>query len=124
MSQFDRSELVVLAELSYKNNLFNDAIGYMKEIIKMSTSLKYDERECLLWSYNKLKEPFYDIFYSSKKSNLNEKLQRELQSKAKTAINRICDEFIELLGSYWVRRDGSNESVAHYLSGISIRQKS
>ena len=114
MSQFDRSELVVLAELSYKNNLFNDAICHMKEAIKMSTPLGYDERECLLWSYNKLKEPFYDIFYSSKKSNLNKKLRGELQTKAQTAINRISDEFIELLDSYWVKRDESKDAVAHY----------
>ena len=39
MSQFDRSELVSLAEKCYENGCHEDVIRYMKEVIKMATIL-------------------------------------------------------------------------------------
>ena len=47
-------------------------------------------------------------------ANLDENLRTVLQTKAETAISRLCDEAIELLDSYWVKRDESKEAVAHY----------
>ena len=130
MSQFDKSELVSLAKLPFQNGHFNDVIIYMKEVINMGTPLKFNESLFILSRYYRLKNPFLDtlnsckcsnleekyvnIYYYSETSNLNEKLLRELQIKAKTAINRISDEAIELLDSYWVKRDDSYEAIAHY----------
>ena len=114
MSEFDRSELITLAESCYQNGLYSDAIGYMKEVIKMGTPLNFHERVLIFDSYMQLNKPFCNTFYSWENSNLNDKLRTELQTKSKTAINRICDEAIELLDSYWVKRDNINEAVADY----------
>ena len=114
MSQFDRSELVSLAESCYQNDVFRDVIDYMKEVIKMGTPLNFYERILTFDSYSLLIKPFFNNFYSWQNSNLNDKLRTELQTKARTAINRICDEAIQLLDSYWVKRDDSNEAVTHY----------
>ena len=114
MSQFDRSELVSLAELCYQNDNCINAISYLKEVIKMGTPLTFRERIFIFDSFNSLKQPFFDTYNSSKGSKLNEKLRGELQTKAKTATNRISDECIELLDSYWVKRDDSNDAIAHY----------
>ena len=92
----------------------------MKEVIKMGTPLNFKERLFILSSYYYLKQPFWNTFYSLANSNVNEKLRGELQTKAQTAINRISDEFIELLDSYWVKRDESNEAVADYKSFKAI----
>ena len=89
MSQFSRSELVSLAELCYHNYLFNDAISYMKEVMKMGFPLNYRERLYIFGSYLSLKKPLLNTYYSYEGSNLNEKLREELQTKEKTAINRI-----------------------------------
>ena len=43
MSQFDRSELVSLAEICYENGRYEDVISYMKEVIKMGTPLNSKE---------------------------------------------------------------------------------
>ena len=41
MFQFDRSELVSLAESCDQNRNYVDVIDYMKEVIKMGTPLNY-----------------------------------------------------------------------------------
>ena len=114
MSQFDRSELVTLAELSYRNGHFSDVIGYIKEIFKKGTPVSYKEERLVVDSCILLKQPFFNTLNFCDDSNLDEKIRGELQTKAKTAINRISNEAIELLDSYWVKRDDSNEAVAHY----------
>ena len=112
MSQFDRSELVSLAEICYENGRHEDAISYMKEIIKMGTPLNSEERDMVFYSYCKLVVPYIDSIISCDDSNVNEKLQIEISQKAKLVTNRICDEAIELLDSYWIKRDTNVEAVA------------
>ena len=114
MSQFDRSELVSLADFYFKNKHYSDVLGCMKKVIKMGTPLNFQERILIFDSYYWLKDPFYKTLRASKGSKLTEQLSEEVQTKAKTAITRICDEAIELLDSYWIKRDDSNEAVAHY----------
>ena len=58
---------------------------------------------------------------SCEEPNLNENVLGELQAKAKTAIDRICDESNELLDNYWVKRDDSNEAVADYRSFLATQ---
>ena len=58
MSQFDRSELVSLAESCYENDVFRDVINYMKEVIKMGTPLNFKERSLIFDSYHWLKDQF------------------------------------------------------------------
>ena len=121
MSQFDRSKLVSLADLCYQNGLYNDAIGYMKEVIQLGAPLNYEERLTIFWSYNMLKRPFYDILYSCKDLNLNNYIRIELLTKAATAINRICDEAIELFNTCWIKRDDSKEAVADYKTYVALQ---
>ena len=45
----------------------------------------------------------------------------ELQTKAKTAINSLCDEVIELLDGYRVKRDDSIEAVVDYKTYLAIQ---
>ena len=93
----------------------------MKEVIKMATLLNYGERQIIFWCYTKLKQPFYDILNSCEESNLNDNIRIELQTKAKTAINKMCDEVIELLDDYWIKRDDSNEAVAEYKAFLAAQ---
>ena len=72
-------------------------------------------------SYIKLKKPFYELLDSCEEPNLIENVLGELQAKAKTAIDRICDESNELLDNYWVKRDDSNEAVADYRSFLATQ---
>ena len=121
MSQFDRSELVSLAECYFQNGAYNDVIGYMKKVIEMVTPLNFHEKGLVFDSYNSLKKPYINTYYPFNRCSLNEKLSREVRKKSDTAINRICDEAIELLNSYLVERDVSNEAVAH-CKGYIARQ--
>ena len=121
MSQFDRSELVSLAEYSFDKKLYNDVISYMKEVLIKETPLNFEERALINDSYMCMKDPFVKSYNSCHLSNLDEKLREGLQTKAKTAINRICDEANELLDSYWVKRDNSKEAVADY-TGVKAFQ--
>ena len=123
MPQFDRSELVSLAELSFQNGLFNDVITYMKQVIKMGTPLNCDERQIIFWSYIELKRPFYDVLDSYKDLNLSDNVRRELKTKAKEEINRIRDEVIKLLESYWVKGDDSNEAVTDYKTYLAVQHR-
>ena len=114
MSQLSRSELVSLFEACYQKQLYDDAINHMKQVIKMSTPLSCDERQKLFWCYIKLKQPFYDLEHSSKNLGLSEKARSEKRAKAESGITKICDQAIELMESYWVKRDASYEAVADY----------
>lgn len=114
MSQFDRSELVCLSEKCHQKHLYRDAINYMKEAIKMSAPLNFDERQILFQCFNGLKQPYYDLNESCGDPNLSEKVRRELKAKAESGITRICEEAIELLNNYRIKRDESKEAVADY----------
>ena len=121
MSQIRRTELVSLAESCFEKKHFTDVIGYMKKVVKMKTPLNFYERSLLLNSYDDLKEPFFNTYNSCECSSLNEKLREELQKCAKTAINRISDEAIELLDSQWVKNDTSFEALAHYRGSRAVQ---
>ena len=46
--------------------------------------------------------------------SVDAKLQIETNQKANAETNRICGEAIELLNSYWIKRDTNIESIAYY----------
>ena len=115
MSQFDRNELVNLAEKCSEKGCYEDVISYMKEVIKMGTPLNYKERNMVFYSYNDLILPYVNLYDSYKYSSYSdEKLRREINLKAQSVTNRISDEIIQLLNSYWIKRDTNIEAVAHY----------
>ena len=114
MSQFDRSELMSLAEICCKNGRYEDVISYMKEVVRMGTPLNLEERKVVFYSYDYLLQPYIDSIISCDNSCVEAKLQKEISQKAKSETNRICDEAIELLDSYWVKRDTNIEAVASY----------
>ena len=115
MSQFDRNELVNLAEKCSEKGCHEDVISYMKEVVKMGTPLNYKERNMVFYSYNELILPYVNLYDSYKYSSYSdEKLRREINLKAQSVTNRISDEIIQLLNSYWVKRDNNIKAVAHY----------
>ena len=115
MSQFDRSELVSLAERCYENNCHKDVISYMKKVIKMPTPLKYGERCILFYSYDYLILPYLDLYSSANNSSFpDEKLRKEIKLKAQSETNRLSNDAIRLLDSNEVKSDTSIEAVAHY----------
>ena len=63
MSEFDRSELITLAESCFQNGLFSDVTSYMKEVIKMGTPLSYNERRLTFDSYQILKKTIFNNYY-------------------------------------------------------------
>ena len=114
MSQYDRSELVSLAKICQENGRHEDVISYMKEVIKMGTPLNFEERGMVFYSYNELVLPYVNSVIYCDDSRVEAKLQKEISQKAKSETNRICDEAIELLDSYWIKRDTNIEAVADY----------
>ena len=114
ISQLSRSELVSLFEECYQNESYDDAINHMKEVIKMSTPLSCDQRQKLFWCYIYLKQPFYALEDSSENSTLSEKARSEKLAEAEYEITKINDQAIELMESYWVKRDVSFEAAADY----------
>ena len=115
MSQFDRSELVSLAKWFYEKDCYDDAISYMKEVINMATPLNYEERRIIFVGYINLIRPYVNLYVSPESSSLpDEKLRREINLKAQSETNRLFDDAIQLLNSYWVKRDTNIEAVAHY----------
>ena len=117
MSQFDKNELVSLAEICYENGRYEDVISYMKEVIKMGTPLNFKERGMLFYSYRELMLPYINSITTCDNSSVEAKLKIEISQKAKSETNRICVEAIELLDSYWIKRDTSNEAIADYKRG-------
>lgn len=81
MSQFDRSKLMSLAKTCRDNCRYEDVISFMKKVIKICTPFNFGERGLLLDSYQQLKQPY---LYSFDDSSLDEKLQREINLKAKS----------------------------------------
>ena len=114
MSQFDRSEFVSLAKTCYKSCRYEDVICYMKEVIKMGTPLNFEERIMLFYSYSQLELPYITSIISFDDSSVDEKLKIEISQKAKPETSKNCDEAIELLNSYWIKRDTNIEAVADY----------
>ena len=114
MSQFDRSEFVSLAKVCDESCRYEDVISYMKEVVKMGTPLNFEEREMLFYSYSQLALPYITSIISFDDSSVDAKLQIEINQKAKPETSRICNEAIELLNSYWIKRDTNIEAVADY----------
>ena len=114
MTKFSRDELISLSKICHKNNCHHDVISYMKEVIKMGTPLNFHEREMLFNSYDELIRPYMLSFDSSGESGVDEKLQKEINRKAKLKVNRLCNEVIKLLDSDCVKSDTSIEAFAHY----------
>ena len=114
MTQFNRNELISLAKICHENNRHQDAISYIKEVLKTGSPLNFHEREMLFKSYDKLIDPYVFSFDSSGKSGVDEKLQKEINRKAKLKVFRLCNEVIKLLDSDWVKSDTSIEAYAHY----------
>ena len=114
MSQFDRSELMCLSEQCHQKHLYKDAINYMKEAIKMSAPLNCDERQILFQCFIGLKQPYHDLNDACGDPNLSEKVRSEMKAKAENGITTICEEAIELLNNYRIKRDESKEAVADY----------
>ena len=113
MSQFDRSELVSLAKRCFEKKCYDDAISYMKEVINMATPLNYEERRIIFVGYNNLIHPYVNLYVSPENSSFpDEKLRREINSKAQSETNRLSDEIIQLLNQ--LKRDTNIEAVAHY----------
>ena len=101
MSQFDRSELVSLAERCFENDCYKDVIHYMKEIIKTGTPFNSIERHMIFLSYDKLILPYVNLYSIPEDSSFHdEKLLKEINLKAQSKANRVSDEAIELLDSY------------------------
>ena len=71
--------------MSLENGQFVDWISYMKEVIKMGTSLYYEERNLIFYSYGKLVEPHLRSFCPRCHTNVDDKLKRELELKPTTA---------------------------------------
>ena len=89
----------------------------------MGTPLNYEERTLIFYSYRKLVEPHLRSFCLRCHTNVDDNLKGELKLKSTTAINKICDEAIELLDSYWIKRDTNIEAVADYkkIRGINYK---
>lgn len=114
MSQFNRNDLISLANICHKNGLYHDAISYMKEVTKLGTPLNFEERDVLFRSCDKMIKPYVYSHDSSGKSGVDEKLQREINQKAKSKVYGLCDEVIQLLDSECVKSDTNIEAFAHY----------
>ena len=81
----------------------------------MATPLNYKERYMIFNSYERLLLPYVNLYVSPKHSSFSdEKLRREINFKAQSETNRISDDAIQLLNSYWIKRDTNIEAVAHY----------
>ena len=65
-------------------------------------------------SYIELVLPYIKSIILCDDSSVKAKIQNEISLKAKSETNRICDEAIELLDSYWIKRDTNIEAVADY----------
>ena len=115
MSNFDRKDLVSLAKISYDIGLYSDSIDYMKQVIKMSTPLNKDERNLLFFNYMEMIRHLEEVCQEKlDKKNVHERLHSELLDKVNLKHGKICDEAIELLDSYWIKRDKNLESVVDY----------
>ena len=115
MSQFDRIELVSLAERYFEKDCYKDVIHYMKEIIKTGTPFNSIERHMIFLSYDKLILPYVNLYAIPEDSSFpDEKLRREINLKAQSETYRISDDAIQLLNSYEVKRDTNIEAVIHY----------
>ena len=80
----------------------------------METPLNPEGRQILTYSYSALVLPYVNSIISCDALSVDAKLQIEINQKANTETNRICGEAIELLDSYWIKRDTNIESVADY----------
>ena len=114
MSDFDRKELISLATISHDVGLYNDSIDYWKQVIKMSTPLNYDERRSLYFNYKCMRENLSKCLDSLKCMSVENHLHLEIKHKLKSKYDKVCDECIELLECYWIKRDDNSEAVAHY----------
>ena len=111
MSQFDRSELVYLAEMCYKDLRYEDVISYMKGVIKMKTPRNFEERNMIFYSFTYLKQPFLRSYVYFNDSGVDQKLQKVIKKKAKIEINRICNEIFEFLDSTCIKIDTNTEAI-------------
>ena len=115
MSDFDRKDLISLAKMCLDLGLYNDSIDYMMLVIKMSTPLNKDERLILFRSYINMKKNLDSIRLKLlDKENVNESLRSQLLNKINMKHDKICDDSIGLIDSYWVKRDKNLESVVDY----------
>ena len=73
-------------------------------------------------SYIELVLPYIKSIILCDDSSVKAKIQNEISLKAKSETNRICDEAIELLDSYWIKRDTNIEAVADYKRLRAIQQ--
>lgn len=74
MSQFDKSEIVSLAKICYKNDRHEDVIRYINEVIKMGTLEHPEERQMLFCSNLQLILPFANSITDD--SDVEEKIRR------------------------------------------------
>ena len=114
MSDFDREELISLANVSHNLGLHEDSINYWKQVIKMSTPLNYDERGSVYSNYMCMRKNLYKCPDSLKCMSVENHLRLEIKHKLKSKYDKICDECIELFESYWIKRDENSEAVVDY----------
>ena len=114
MSDFDREELISLANVSHNLGLHEDSINYWKQVIKMSTPLNYDERGSVYSNYMCIRKNLYKCPDSLKCMSVENHLRLEIKHKLKSKYDKICDECIELFESYWIKRDENSEAVVDY----------
>ena len=115
MPDFDRKDLISLATICLDLGLFKDSIAYWKLVVKMSTPLNEDERTLLFVSYMNISRDLRNFRCKlMDKENVQESFLSELLGKIDRKHDKICDEAIELIDSYWVKRDENPESVVDY----------
>ena len=125
MSDYDRKELISLANISHDIGLYNDSFDYMKQVIKMSTPLSCDERWLVYLNHKSMKDHVSKCLDSLKRISIEDHLRLAIKDKIKSKHDRISDEFIELTESYWIKRDDDPEAVIDYkfFKGCSYLEK-